>query len=125
MLGMHRQHRPLLMALAVHSSCALLMALAVQPVSMPNLFSLERRPVRHGARPPQVTPMMHARVDEVMEGVLAGAYDDALQLLRRNRAAFDALLAALLEQTTLDGDEARPSCLPLLHASVPYFQVRM
>lgn len=57
--------------------------------------------------------MLHARVDEVMEGMLATAYDEALQLMHRNRAAFDALLAALLEKTTLQGDEVpSPPCSP-------------
>ncbi len=61
----------------------------------------------------QVTPMMHAKVDEVMEGMLAAAYDEALQLMHRNRAAFDALLAALLDKTTLQGDEVlSPPCSP-------------
>ena len=53
----------------------------------------------------QVTPMLHAKVDKVMEGMLAAAYDEALQLMHRNRAAFNALLDALLEKTTLQGDE--------------------
>lgn len=47
----------------------------------------------------------HDAADREMARLLAEAYDDVTALLQRNRPALDAAIDALLEQTTMSGQQ--------------------
>ena len=49
----------------------------------------------------------HVDVDMEMEAMLNGSYASALELLRRNRVAVEALAAVLRERDEVEGDEVR------------------
>lgn len=53
----------------------------------------------------QVTATTHDDADQEMAALLAGAYNDVKQMLSQNRVALDAAIEALLEKTTLSGQE--------------------
>ncbi|MGH0029541.1 MAG: ATP-dependent zinc metalloprotease FtsH [Myxococcota bacterium] len=46
-------------------------------------------------------------IDQEITSLLTTAYDDAMQILRDNRAALDRISEALLERETLEGDELK------------------
>jgi cell division protease FtsH len=57
---------------------------------------------------PRFTPPEVQRgADERMGEVIAQAYAAARDMVRRNRAALDALVEALLERDSLQGEEVR------------------
>lgn len=56
----------------------------------------------------QVTAATHDAADREMARLLAEGYDDVMALLQRNRGALDATIDALLDQTTMSGQEVRP-----------------
>ncbi|HEX2092294.1 MAG TPA: AAA family ATPase, partial [Longimicrobiaceae bacterium] len=60
----------------------------------------------HEGQPGALSGEAQARMDREVRGLLEARYEDALEILRTNRAALDALAQALLERETLDGPEA-------------------
>lgn len=55
----------------------------------------------------QVTAAAHDAADREMARLLAEAYGDVRAMLQRNQGALHRTIDALLEQTTLSGQEVR------------------
>jgi cell division protease FtsH len=60
----------------------------------------------HDGQAGSLSGSAQARMDEEVKALLERMYQKALEVLRTNRAALDALAEALLERETLDGLEA-------------------
>ncbi|MDP9348539.1 MAG: AAA family ATPase [Gemmatimonadota bacterium] len=60
----------------------------------------------HDGQPGSLSGEAHARMDREVGEILDALYREALEVLRANRVALDALAQALLERETLDGAEA-------------------
>jgi len=54
------------------------------------------------ARPVTASPQTAARIDAAVHGLVQGAFERALGILRENRAVLDRAAAALVERETLD-----------------------
>ena len=60
----------------------------------------------HDGQPGSLSGEAQARMDREVKSLLEARYRDALEVLRANRPALEALANALLERETLDGPEA-------------------
>jgi cell division protease FtsH len=60
----------------------------------------------HDGQPGSLSGEAHARMDREVREILDTLYREAVEILRANRPALDALAKALLERETLDGAEA-------------------
>ncbi len=60
----------------------------------------------HDGQPGSLSGEAQARMDREVKSLLEARYRDALEVLRANRPALEALAHALLERETLDGPEA-------------------
>ncbi len=60
----------------------------------------------HDGQPGALSGEAQARMDREVRALLEARYAEAVEVLRTNRAALDALARALLERETLDGPEA-------------------
>ncbi|HEV2735424.1 MAG TPA: AAA family ATPase [Longimicrobiaceae bacterium] len=60
----------------------------------------------HDGQPGSLSGEAQARMDREVKGLLEAGYRDALEVLRANRPALEALARALLDRETLDGPDA-------------------
>ena len=56
-------------------------------------------------QPTEISPEMQAKVDTEIKKIVDGAYQQSLELLKKNKKKLDLIAEKLIDQETIDGDE--------------------